>query len=164
MDLLIQYASDLHLENKKNQIWLETNPLQPVAPYLILAGDIMQLDQEYEKESFWDYIAEHWKQTYVLPGNHEFYGHTVDLNHSLDLKIDIRPTIQLVNNQSIDIKGNTFLFTTLWSHITNHKTQKDFYDFRRCTYKGELFNFRHYNALHKQCLDWLTKAVEQKKH
>lgn len=70
----IQYASDLHLEFHENSHWLKENPLIPVDDVLILAGDIGYLgDENYSRHPFWDWCADNYQQTVVIPGNHEFY-------------------------------------------------------------------------------------------
>ncbi len=65
----IQYASDLHLEFHENSRWLKDNHLLPVGDILVLAGDIGYLgDENYERHPFWDWCAENFRQTIVIPG------------------------------------------------------------------------------------------------
>ena len=71
----IQYASDLHLEFAENKSFIEHGGLEPVGDVLVLAGDVSYLgDRKMWKRPFWDWCAEHFKETFVVPGNHEFYG------------------------------------------------------------------------------------------
>jgi len=70
----IQYASDLHLEFHENSRWLKENPLVVAGDVLILAGDIGYLgDDNYRRHPFWDWCAESFRKTIVIPGNHELY-------------------------------------------------------------------------------------------
>ena len=72
----IQFASDLHLEMGPNRNWLKLYPIQPVAPYLILAGDIFVLNRvDEEIDYFIDYFSANWEQVYIVPGNHENYAY-----------------------------------------------------------------------------------------
>ena len=72
--MTIQYASDLHLEFRDNTRYLSDNPIKPVRDILILAGDIGYLDDDsYSVHTFWDWVADNFRQTLVIPGNHEFY-------------------------------------------------------------------------------------------
>lgn len=69
----IQYASDLHLEFHENSRWLKENPLVAVGDVLILAGDIGYLgDDNYTHHPFWDWCAESFRQTIVIPATMSF--------------------------------------------------------------------------------------------
>lgn len=72
--MIIQYASDLHLEFADNWRYLRDNPLEVKGDILILAGDIGYLgDDNYCKHPFWDWASENFKEVIVCMGNHEFY-------------------------------------------------------------------------------------------
>ena len=66
----IQYASDLHLELWRKTTFEET--LLPVAPILILLGDIAILN-EPNLPAFLEYCSEKWKQIFWIPGNSEIW-------------------------------------------------------------------------------------------
>lgn len=69
---MIQYASDLHLEFF-GRIPDFKAILRPVAPYLVLAGDIGQ-PGHLVFHQFLDYVSTNWKAVILIAGNHEFYA------------------------------------------------------------------------------------------
>ena len=83
----IQYASDLHLEFPDNTRFLRTNSIVPVGDILVLAGDIGLLDDDtFSSHPFWDWAADNFKQTLVIPGNHEFYIISWDMFKVVSIK------------------------------------------------------------------------------
>lgn len=72
----IQYISDIHLEfhDKHNKGALQPDMfVKPVAPYLVLAGDIGIPELESYKV-FLSWCSQHWKDVFLVAGNHEFYN------------------------------------------------------------------------------------------
>ena len=66
----IQYASDLHLELWQKTTFDET--LEPTVPYLVLCGDIANLNTP-NLRSFLEYCSERWKYVFWIPGNSEVW-------------------------------------------------------------------------------------------
>jgi DNA repair exonuclease SbcCD nuclease subunit len=155
----IQYASDLHLEFKSNTFWIAENFLKPTGEILILNGDITLLRDGFEKDYFFDYISDNFKQTYIIPGNHEFYA-GYDMKDSLSLDIDIRPNVKLFNNQSIIIDTTKIIFTTLWTSIKDNLVEDYLNDFHKSKYKGERLNYENYNILYQQCVEFLEGELK----
>ena len=108
----IQYCSDLHLEFFQNYKYLKKNPIRPMGDILILAGDILYLNNLHGtiENNFLDYISANFPISYLLYGNHEFYG-------GFDAQIldnpvyqQIRPNVFIVNNTSVIHNNTTILF------------------------------------------------------
>lgn len=158
----IQYASDLHLEFTSNTFWIAENFLKSKGDILILNGDITILREGFEKDPFFDYISDNFKQTYIIPGNHEFYA-GFDMKDSLALDIDIRPNVKLFNNQSIIIKNTKIIFTTLWTNIKDNLVEDYLNDFHQSKFKGNRLNSKDYNFLHQQCVAFLERELTNNK-
>jgi predicted phosphohydrolase len=163
-----QYASDLHLEFAQNKKAVFKKPLLPAAEILLLAGDILPISDLEKHQDFINYLSDHFKMTYWLPGNHEFYG--LDLaTMPNSFEEAIRPNVLLLNNivkEVDDPKGTIdLIFSTLWSHIPAHLTEivtKRVQDFIQIQWNGSQMTPQAYNQLHQNALQFLEAAMGSK--
>lgn len=159
-----QYLSDLHLEFSANNNWVKKN-IKPQADYLLIAGDTGYLTDKRDNIPYEDYCDDflkfchdNWKQTILIPGNHEYYGgfpfykkNALDMEQATVSKINIYDNVTLINNNCVDIDADDFVIrvtgATLWSQIK----PEEFYqvcnkmnDYYYCYYKkDELLNPGH---------------------
>ena len=159
----IQYASDLHLEFAENLSFIERGGMEPVGDVLVLAGDVSYLgDRKMWKWPFWDWCAEHFRETFVVPGNHEFYG-GFDIGRTLtDYIQDVRPNVHYLNNESVVLEDVELFFTTLWTKIDPLKlwsVQQRMNDFRLGKLNSKLFCANDVDDLHQLCMQWLSGAL-----
>lgn len=153
----IQFASDLHLEFKENKQWLLVNPIQPVGEVLILAGDIILFGLQDSHDDFFDYVSNHFEQTFWLPGNHEYYYYDL-AKRCGTLQEKIRENVTLVNNIAVNYKSVRFVFSTLWTHISptqQYAIQHGMSDFMVIEFNGRPFTPAHYNEQHLACKNFL---------
>ncbi len=163
-----QFASDLHLEFAQNKKRLSKKPILPVQENLIIAGDLMPLSAMDQHQDFLNYLSDHFKMTYWLPGNHEFYG--LDMSTMPNcFEESIRPNVLLLNNIVKEIPDAAgpieLIFSTLWSHIPAHLTEtvvKRVQDFSKIRWNGNQMTPQVYNQLHQNALDFLEPALESK--
>ena len=93
--MILQYCSDLHLEFSQNEAYIKAHPIQPVGEVLILAGDITLFNRiDYQKD-FFNYVSDHFRETYWIPGNHEYYQSDIS-NRSGSFEEKIRDNVSLV--------------------------------------------------------------------
>ena len=159
----IQYASDLHLEFAENRSFIESGGIEPVGDVLVLAGDVSYLgDRKMWKRPFWDWCAEHFKETFIVPGNHEFYQ-GYDIAHTLeDFEFEYRDNVRYLNNQSVMLDDTELFFTTLWTKIDPvhlWTIQRGMNDFRHGKLNGKRLFANDVDDLHRQCLGWLSSAL-----
>lgn len=159
-----QYCSDLHLEIPLNNRWLKDHPITPKADILLIAGDLLNLEEGYQSNPFFDRISQQFKLTYILPGNHEYYKKVDVTKHLAPTHEAIRDNIFLVNNTIIQPDPETALiFTTLWSRITSNYglILKYIADFKKIYFRGTLLTIPQFNQLHEHCLAFLRAAVAE---
>lgn len=161
----IQYASDLHLEFPANKEYLKQHPLQPVGDVLVLAGDIVPFAGMDKHQDFFSYVADNFKTTYWLPGNHEYYHFDIAEKSGV-VHEAIRSNVFLVNNTSVLYKNVKLIFSTLWSHISaGHQWQieRSMNDFHLIKYKGYRFSAEQYNQLHTESLAFIQNELNTNK-
>jgi len=163
-----QFVSDLHLEYAQNKKRLSKKPILPVQENLIIAGDLMPLNAMDQHQDFLNFLSDHFKMTYWLPGNHEYYGSDVATMPNC-FEESIRPNVLLLNNMVKVIEDAAgpieLIFSTLWSHIPAQLTEivkKRVQDFNQIQWNGGPLTPMVYNQLHQNALDFLAPALEAK--
>lgn len=164
-----QYASDLHLEFTQNKKRMSKRPIHPSAEILLLAGDIMPLCAIDQHQDFLKYISDHFKMTYWLPGNHEYFGSDM-ASFGISFEESIRPNILLLNNQVKQLEDESgpiqLIFSTLWSFIPPDLTEivaKRMRDFKNIRLNGQFISPADYNQLHQESIDFLTAILSSQK-
>lgn len=161
----IQICSDLHLEFSENRKWLKENPLQPNAEILIIAGDTYYLNRNYSKLDFIKRVSNEFESVFLIPGNHEYYEE-FDVSTALSsFELDIKDNVKLLNNKSIEIEGIKFIFSTFWSLIEKNivSVMNGMVDFRRIKFQDEKFHINHFNELHNNAFEFVSKEVQENK-
>lgn len=163
----IQYASDLHLEFQENTEYLKANPLEVVGDILVLAGDTIYLGENmHDADWFFDWCSANYRQTYLIPGNHEYYGGFPMEKTLEDFEWKIRDNVAYMNNRSVVINDTELFFTTLWTYISTEESytiEKIMNDCRRGRINGKRFNVRSWNIIHRSCTEWLVNALRKSK-
>jgi predicted phosphohydrolase len=157
----VQYASDLHLEFPENKEFLKTNPLKPMGDVLVLAGDIVPFAVIDKHNDFFTYISDHFETTYWIPGNHEYYYFNIATNCGT-LDENIRTNIHLVNNLSLEHDSVRFVFSTLWSKISQAnrwQIERSVSDFRVIKFNDFRFSSDQFNLLHEESLSFITREL-----
>lgn len=166
--MTIQYASDLHLEFHENSRWLKEHPLIPVGDVLVLAGDIGYLgDEMYSRHPFWEWCSENFKQTIVVPGNHELYKN-FDINELYEgWELEIRSNVKAVYNKVICLdEGTDMIASTLWSHIHHYDayfTEHGVTDFRRIRNGEFTLSWERFNDEHDKCVAFISRSINESK-
>lgn len=160
----IQYASDLHLEFADNLDYIDHGGIVPVGDVLVLAGDVSYLGyRDMIRHRFWDWCAKHFQQTFIVPGNHEFYG-GYDIEQTMEkYEFLYRDNVRYLNNNSVQLDDTELFFTTLWTRVDPvhlREIQRGMNDFRRGVLNGAKFHADDVDGVHRRCLDWLSVALK----
>jgi predicted phosphohydrolase len=161
--MLIQYASDLHLEFPQNKEFLKQNPLQPTGEVLLLAGDIVPFAQMDKHKDFFRYVSDHFKTAYWIPGNHEYYYFDLAKKSGV-LHENITSNVHLVNNVSIQTADVRLIFSTLWSTISpanQWQMEKSLSDFQVIKCNNFRLSAEQFNQLHEESIQFLTAELQQ---
>ena len=135
---------------------------------LVLAGDTCYLGKgvEHFKDTFFKWCSDNYQQTYLLPGNHEYYG-KFPLDKTLeDWQLDIFPNVHYLNNRSVIIGEAELFFSTLWTHLDPmeiYDAQHVMNDFRRIKLSNNSYRAISQNRIHGICRRWLTQALKDSK-
>lgn len=159
--MIVQYASDLHLEFPENKHFLKTNPLKPIGEVLVLAGDIVPFAVMEKHNDFFSYISDHFETTYWVPGNHEYYYFDLAAKCGI-LNENIRTNVHLVNNLTVEQDSVRFVFSTLWSKISQAnrwQIEQSMSDFRVIKFNDFRFSSEQFNLLHEESLSFIDREL-----
>ncbi len=124
----VQIVSDLHIEYKNNSIPNPLDYITPVAPNLILAGDIGTFYKYEQLFGFLSLLSTMFSHIIYVLGNHEYYkpkqfdkeitpltfGDIKKLSNQMQTKI---PNLWILDNSTVRIGDYWIIGSTLWSDI-----------------------------------------------
>jgi len=117
----LQLMSDLHIEFLRGET---TREITPRAPYLGLLGDIGVLSEK-QFSKYKKFLLEQttkFEKVFVLLGNHEYYGSSVDLvQERVKEACGQHPNLILMQKTSLLVDGVRLLGTTLWSKVPQER-------------------------------------------
>ncbi|MFK8161886.1 MAG: metallophosphoesterase [Lewinella sp.] len=159
----IQYLSDLHLEFAANRAWLRENPIVPAGDILVVAGDTFYLGEHHKVDDFIRYVAKHFRQTYLIPGNHEYYGGFDVTNTPFSFRQSLAENVTMLNNVVEVLDGVRLIFSTMWSLIDRDEIgiMRGLNDFRLIQHRGKLLTVAGFNELHTRSMKFLRAELDR---
>lgn len=160
--MIIQYASDLHVEFEVNKAFLRKNPLKPIGEVLILAGDILPYVAIPNQDDFFKYLSHNFKTTYWIPGNHEYYQSDIEKEPKSFCK-EIYENVFLVNNMSFIHDDIKIICSTLWTNIplTNqYQIESRMNDFHLIRIGKKRLTADYVTNIHKEQLEFIKSELE----
>ena len=155
----LRYLSDLHLE------FLTKSKLEKIITHIIpgvtneiciLAGDIGNPTSE-NYDIFMNFIDKSFEKSFIIPGNHEYYNKTKNMDEINDYMykyFEKFQNISFLNNEYENYKGYCFIGTTLWTKITN-----PMFTINDNNYIKK-FDYLKCNQLNMLCVDFLEDTIE----
>lgn len=176
--VLFQVASDLHIEyNDADKMDIDISKyIIPSADILILAGDIGNLYNVRQLNNFLVQVCKLFKFVVYVPGNHEYYYDTYNLQEKdgkvfrtvnrirqvgfEDLTIRLHTMIKIhnlfiLNRMSIIIEDVLICGATLWSDCKTTSIPRHIVRINRVN--------DIYKVLYENDLDFINKSIEQSK-
>lgn len=151
--LRFQYMSDLHLERIKS-----FPRIRPTARHLALLGDIGHPHTQNYRD-FLSYCSHSYERTYLLAGNHEYYGGKVhEVQHNINRICDPLGNVFFLQQRASENDGITIAGCTLWSNISE-KTTPVLNDFRSIFTDQGLLTHQDYLRIHQHDVNWLTSVI-----
>ena len=173
--MIIQYASDLHLEFGMNSRYMQVYGLAEGGDVLLLAGDIGYLERRrIEQNPFFDWCSRHFREAVIVPGNHEYYRDPIardgrqdgiSVEKTLyDYEHKVRDNVRYLNNRSMVIGDIEVFATTLWT-VTDPRSyvgiQTGMNDCYQIHYEGHRLWADDFTVLHGICKAWLADALDR---
>ncbi len=169
----IQYSSDLHLEFYDDKSLPYEQFLTPVAPYLVLAGDIGIPDLK-GYGLFLEWCSSRWTKIFVVAGNHEYYTSKTPVKLDLEAKeakirslCESLPNVQFLQCDSVLLPeyGIRVLGCTLWSSVPDSVKEKAMMymnDSRQILVSGtQRFTPWDMTSLHERHRLWLDEEIQK---
>ena len=157
MTLQLQIASDLHLEYETGEKFADI--INPVAPILILAGDIGNLYQIDKLRKLIAWCCEKFVAVIYVPGNHEYYTcfdtpvlPFYKLNFRLSDLDNEFMNLYILRRNCLEINGIYIAGCTLWSNL-----KRPFLPNFIVRIKG--FNKYQYNEEHRKDLKFIKQII-----
>lgn len=182
----IKYISDVHLEFSRFPLVSDEKELDASKDEILLvAGDTIlsnylkekRTDKEAQNlqwrfEEFLKAVSK-FKNVYMIPGNHEAYGHgdvttNVSIINDFIKRKEIDNVIMLDRDRVSLTDKVDLLATTLWTNMNNEDystmvtVNGMMNDFRVCNYQGHVFTTRDALFEFKQSFAWLKEQLLDK--
>jgi hypothetical protein len=132
--------------------------LKPVAPVLVLAGDIGQPQQRSYHDLLY-HCSRNWTDVIVVAGNHELYGGVADKRLAACRSVASEfGNVHFLERDRVVCKGVTFLGCTLWTHNAPQDGLNDYRKIRLDDGKAPL-RATDTNGWHARDKEWLRLAL-----
>jgi len=159
MSLKFQIASDLHIEENDSDYINTEKYITPVAPILILPGDIGNLYKKSQLYNFLEELCEKFLAVIYVPGNHEYYKIKYEvplpfykLNFILKEFEEKLENLYILRQDCLEINGIIFAGCTLWSKYILAYLPK-------FIVRINGFSKDYYNSLYYRDLKFIKKVI-----
>lgn len=150
----VQIVSDIHLEDRNGVFDFVVS-----AQLLILAGDICNVTSPIYA-SFLETQSTRFDKVFIVAGNHEAYGISLDLMHNkIEEVCASRDNLIYLNQTKYQLDSETIILgCTLWSDIRQSQSYavQSYLSDMRCIQE---WSIDKHNLLHRVHRDWLSKAI-----